>query len=85
MAESKKEPIYTPKKTVKYFIFSFVTLWIACMIIWPIIDLIFSKISNEAYVWNPVAGIVTPGIVSLIVTIIEFAFWNFFHGGSKKK
>ena len=83
MAENKKENIFTPKRTVKFFIVSYITLLIACMIIWPLMDIIFSAAEGKPYEgWNVGRGLVEPLIFALIFTIIEFVFWNFFH---KKK
>ena len=80
MAEKNQDNILTPKRTVKYFFINFAALSVASMIIWPLLDWLFSKIFNDAYEgWTVMNGIVTPVIFSLIFTIVEFVFWNLFH------
>ena len=83
MTEEKKENIFTPKRTVKFFIVDFIALAVVCIILWPLLDLLFSKIFDTPYEgWSVMGGIVRPIIFSLVLTIVEFTFWNFFH---KKK
>ena len=82
MTEDKKTSIFTPQRTVKYFMLSFVVLAIACMAIWPLMDWLFSVIFNDTYSWTFVGGVITPCAFALIFTVLEFVFWNFFH---KKK
>ena len=78
--EEKKETIFTPKRTVKYFIVDFLVLFIACMIFWPLIDMLFDGIAGNSYPgWNPTDGILQPAVFAVIATCIEFIFWNFFH------
>ena len=80
MTKKETENIFTPKRTVKYFIVDYVVLFIACMILWPLLDLLFANIFNDPYEgWNAMDGIVRPAIFALIATAIEFIFWNFFH------
>ena len=82
MAKEKKTNIFTPKRTVGYFILTFVYTAIAAMLVWPLMELIFSKIDNTEYTWTWINGILEPWIFGLMFTVIEFVCWNFFH--SKK-
>ena len=83
MADDKKENIFTPKKNVRFFFVSFIGLAIACMLIWPPLDMLFDSISGDTYSWSVWGGIGVPIIFSLILTSIEFIFWNFFHPNKK--
>ena len=76
---AEKTSIFTPQRTVKFFIVSFIGTTIACMIIWPILELLFSKIDNSTYTWTWLNGIVEPLVFGLLATIVEFVGWNFFH------
>ena len=80
--KTKKDTIFTPKKTVKFFIVTAISNAIAAMIIWPIMELLFSKIDNSEYTWGLVNGIVEPVIFGVVFAIIEFICWDFFY---KKK
>lgn len=82
MTKEKKTNIFTPKRTVGYFILTFVYTAIAAMLVWPLMELIFSKIDNTEYTWTWINGILEPWIFGLVFTVIEFVCWNFFH--SKK-
>ena len=79
MTKEKNTNIFTPRRTVSYFILTFVSISIAAMIIWPLLDILFSKIENNEYIWNWISGILQPWIFGLVFTIIEFICWNFFH------
>ncbi|MDO4753237.1 MAG: hypothetical protein Q4A36_03350 [Candidatus Saccharibacteria bacterium] len=79
MTKEKNTNIFTPRRTVSYFILTFVSISIAAMIIWPLLDILFSKIENNEYTWNWISGILQPWIFGLVFTIIEFICWNFFH------
>ena len=83
MQEAKKtsgnKSIFTPEKTVKFFIISVIGYTIAAMIIWPLLELIFSSITNSPYTWTVIDGIVEPFVFGIIFTIIEFLTWNFFN------
>ena len=82
MAEEKQESIFTPKRTVKYFFINLITMAVMAMLIWPLLDMLFTKFDNSTYAWTVSGGIVQPCIFAVIITVIEFVFWNFFH---KKK
>ena len=85
MSKSENTSVLTPKRTVSYFFVSVIGIWIAGMIIWPLMDLFFSGvIEHKDFVWSVREHIVSPLIFSLIITIIEFVFWKFFHKESKK-
>lgn len=79
MAKEKETSIFTPKRTPSYFILTFVFTSIAAMVIWPLLDLLFSKIDGSEYTWTWINGILQPWIFGLVATIIEFIGWNFFH------
>ncbi|MBQ6394428.1 hypothetical protein IJH97_01605 [Candidatus Saccharibacteria bacterium] len=84
MAEEKKETIFTPKRTVKYFFIDLIIWMVAAMIIWPLIDIIFESIFDGGYKgWDVRRGIIEPGVFAVIIVAIEFLFWNSFH--KKKK
>ena len=83
MADDKKDNIFTPKRNIRFFLVNFITLSVACMIIWPPLDMLFDLITGDTYSWDVWGGIGVPIIFSLIFTCIEFIFWNFFY--SKKK
>ncbi len=82
MAEEKKENIFTPHRTVRYFFVNLITMAVVAMIIWPLMDMLFSKFENSTYTWTIRNGIIEPCVFAVIITAIEFIFWNFFH---KKK
>ncbi len=85
MSDSKKTNILTPRRTVSYFFLEVITIGIAGMIIWPLLDLLLSKtIENKDFVWNVKDHIVEPLIFALLITIIEFIFWKRFHKENKK-
>ena len=83
MQKSRKTPnnksIFTPEKTVRFFIVSAIGYTAAAMIIWPLLELIFAKISDSPYSWTAIDGILEPCIFGVIITTLEFLFWNFFH------
>ena len=77
---TKKPNIFTPRKTVGFFFVSFISLTIACMILWPLLDILFNKIFGGEYEgWSWINGILEPVIFALVCTGIEFIFWNAFH------
>lgn len=82
MSETKKESIFTPKRTVSYFIINTITLFLAAMLIWPLLDLMFKGFNTSEYTWTWKNGILEPAIFGVVFSIIEFVLWNFFH---KKK
>lgn len=85
MQETKKssdKSIFTPEKTVKFFIISVIGYSIAAMIIWPLLELVFSNFTNSSYTWTVVDGIIEPWIFGIVMTIIEFLCWDFLN---KKK
>ena len=82
---STKESIFTPKKTVTFFIVSVIGYSLAAMVIWPLLEFIFSKITNSEYSWTVIDGIVEPCIFGLVFTIIDFLAWDFFHKNNAKK
>ena len=83
MAEGKKDNIFTPKRTVKYFIVNLVTMTVVAMIVWPLLDMLLENIFDGGYKgWDVQRGIIEPCIFAVIITIVEFVFWNIFH---KKK
>ncbi|MBR3252496.1 hypothetical protein IKF84_00260 [Candidatus Saccharibacteria bacterium] len=49
------------------------------MIMWPLLELLFSKIDSSTYTWTWVNGILEPIIFGLIFCAIEFIGWNLFH------
>ena len=71
--------IFTPAKTMKYFFVSFIGLAVAAIIIWPLMDLIFSAIFGDTFQYSVIGHIVAPIIFSLIVTGVEFLTWNVWH------
>lgn len=82
MAESKKtteKNIFTPERTVKYFFVSLIGTIIAALIIWPLLDMLFDQIRNTAFSYNVMDHIVGPIIFAVIINVLEFIFWNFFH------
>ena len=83
MADSKKT-IFTPERTVRYFLLEFVFIAIVGIIIWPLMDLIFTAIGGGSFTWGIGEHLVSPVVFALIVTIVEFIFWNFFHKAPKK-
>lgn len=80
MSEDKKtESIFTPKRTVKYFFLNLTTLFLAAMLIWPLMDLMFKGFNTSEYLWTWQNGILEPAIFAIIFNIIEFVGWNLFH------
>ena len=83
MQETKKAPkeksIFTPERTVRFFIISVIGYIIAAMIIWPLMELLLSNMTGSSYTWTILNGIVEPCIFGLIITILEFLFWNLLH------
>ena len=80
--DKKKESIFTPKRTVKYFFLNFIVLFLAATLIWPLMDLMFQGFDPSKYTWTWQNGILEPAIFAIIFNIIEFIGWNAFH---KKK
>lgn len=80
--DNKKESIFTPKRTVKYFLINFVAMALIAMLIWPLLDLMFQGFDTSKYTWTWINGIIEPIVFAIIIDIIEFVFWNAFH---KKK
>ena len=80
MSEDKKaESIFTPKRTVKYFFLNLTALFLAAMLIWPLMDLMFKGFNTSEYLWTWQNGILEPAIFAIIFNIIEFVGWNLFH------
>ena len=79
MQETKKssKSIFTPEKTAKFFIISVIGYTIAAMIIWPLLELIYTKFTNSPYNWTVFDGIIEPLIFAIVFTTIEFLTWNF--------
>lgn len=77
------ENIFTPKRTAKYFIVSLIGTIIAALIIWPLLDMLFDQISGKTFSYNVMDHVVGPIIFSIIISVLEFIFWNFFHKKSK--
>ena len=85
MSNSEKTNIFTPRRTVPYFFLEVIAIGIAGMIIWPLLDLLFSKtIENKEFVWSVKDHIIEPLVFALIITNIEFIFWKRFHKENKK-
>ena len=85
MSNDKKDHFYTPKKTPKYFISTFIATVIVCMILWPLFDLIWSKITNSPYEgWTVWRGVAEPSIFAAIAMIIEILFFDKIHKNRKK-
>lgn len=84
MSNSEKTSIFTPQRTVKYFFVEFIGIGIASVIIWPLIDLLFTAIDHKDFIWSIKDHIVFPIIFALIFTAIEFIFWKRFHKETKK-
>ena len=74
-----KDTILTPKRTVKFFIVNVVVCSIIGMIIWPLLDIIFCGIFGHTFEYSVSDHIIQPVIAMVIVTIIEFVGWNFWH------
>ena len=84
MSEDKKnESILTPKRTVKFFFLNLLALFLAAMLIWPLMDLMFEGFDPSKYLWTWQNGILEPIIFAITFNIIEFLAWNFFHKDKK--
>lgn len=81
--KEEKKSIFTPERTFKFFIIDFLTIAIASIIIWPLLDLLFAAIRGNAFTWTVQEHILSPIIFAFIVTVVEFVFWNFFHKENK--
>lgn len=71
--------IFTPERTVKYFFVSLIGTIIAALIIWPLLDMLFDQFTNTTFSYNVIDHVVLPIIFSIIINVLEFIFWNFFH------
>ena len=78
MKEIKKssKSIFTPEKSVRFFIVSVIGYSVVAMIIWPLMELVYTKFTNSPYTWTVFDGIVEPCIFGVIITVIEFLVWN---------
>ncbi len=76
--------IFTPERNVRFFFVEFIGIFIAGLIIWPLIDFIMVSISGRSFAWTVGDHLVAPLIFALLITIVEFVFWNFFHREKKK-
>ena len=87
MADGKKEEtIFTPKRTVKFFFVNLIVMGLVAMVIWPLMDMLFDSLWNGGYKgWTWQAGILEPWIFAVLITVIEFICWSFFHPEKKKK
>ena len=75
--QSTKKPsksIFTPERTIRYFIVCVIVYSIAAMIVWPLLELIYTNFTNSPYTWTVVDGIVKPIVFGIIFTIVEFLF-----------
>ena len=83
MKETKKssKSIFEPEKSVRFFMVSVIGFSVVAMIIWPLMELIYTKFTNSSYTWTVFSGIVEPCIFGFIITVIEFLTWNL---GKKK-
>lgn len=84
MSDSKGKSIFTPQRTVKYFLLEFGLIALAGILLWPLIDLILAAISGKSFAWEIREHILSPAIFALIATSLEFIFWKFFHKEPKK-
>ena len=75
--------IFTPEKTVRYFIVSVIGLTVVAMILWPLMELVWTKITNSPYAWTVFDGVVEPFIFGIVFTTIEFLSWNTFNKNGK--
>lgn len=85
MTEEKKtsKNIFTPERTVRYFFVSLIGTSIVALIIWPLLDMLFAQIDHTTFSYSVTGHIIAPIIFAIIVNVIEFIFWNFFHKKSK--
>lgn len=79
----KMDNIFTPQRTVKFFIVSVIGTTIAALIIWPLFDMLFDQISGKTFSYDVMDHVVWPIVFSIIINVLEFVFWNFFHKKSK--
>ncbi len=80
MAKEEKETIFTPKRTVKFFFVNLIGMGLVAMVVWPLMDMIFDNVWNGGYDgWTWETGILGPWIFAVVITVLEFVFWNFFH------
>ena len=80
----KKDNILTPKRNVKYFILNTVVLAVACIVMWPLLEMLWAKLDGNTYEWTVIGGIVEPIAFAILCTIVEFVGWNLFHKEKKK-
>ena len=83
MTKEEKRSIFTPERTLKFFIIDFLAVSIASFVIWPLLDLLFAAIRGDNFTWTVQEHILSPIIFALIITVVEFVFWNFFHKENK--
>lgn len=58
----------------KYYFLYFVTYTLIALILWPLIDLIFSAINNQPFEYSIVSDLITPVIFGVVFTLIEMLY-----------
>ena len=83
MTKEDKKSIFTPERTPRFFIIESLAIAIASIILWPLFDLLFDSMRGNNFTWSVYEHLLSPIIFAIVITIIEFVFWNFFHKENK--
>ena len=71
------------ERTPKFFIINFVTCSVMAIIIWPLLDILLAGIFQHNFYYNFQDHVLQPIIAMLILTIIEFLTWGWWHKDKK--
>ncbi|MBR2659246.1 hypothetical protein IKD60_00585 [Candidatus Saccharibacteria bacterium] len=83
---TNKTSIFTPRKTAGFFFLSLLGNIAIGLIIWPLLDLFWSSVIDKTtFVYSVKEHIVWPAIVMIVLTIIEFVFFDSVYKSKKKK
>ncbi len=82
--KDSSDNIFKAERTPRYFIVSYLMYTICAFIIWPLLDLLLAAIFKQDYQYDVRNHIISPAIAMLILTIIEFATWSWWHKDTKK-
>ena len=75
MTEEKKtneKNIFTPERTAKYFFVSLIGTSIVALIIWPLLDMLFTQIDKTTFTYSVKNHIIVPIILDSFLNELIF-------------
>lgn len=81
MAEGKKSIF--EERSWKWAIVNFVALFIAAMLLWPLMELVFDALSGNPYDYDIMTNALRALGLAFVFTLIEYFTWDFWHKDTK--